>query len=65
MGRPVVAASLGGTHAAPVFHWVLGHFRTLRSGKQIWIDPHHRGDPTRGAVIKDWVRKLGLEAVGP
>jgi hypothetical protein len=60
--RTTVSGSLGiGTHAAPVFHWVIGHFRMLKSGKEIWVDPHHRGDRSKGAVIKDWVRAAGLD----
>lgn len=50
----------GGTHASPIGHWVRGHLRRLRNGEWRWFEPRPRGDFSRGEVIKDWVRDLGL-----
>ena len=47
---------LGGTHASPREHARIGHNRTLRSGKVIWIDSHvvNKGK-TAGRVYKDYL----------
>ena len=36
-------------------HEVKGHWRTLKDGREIWIDAHKRGDAKYGIVTKDYV----------
>ena len=36
-------------------HTVKGHPRTLKDGREIWIDEHQRGDAKYGIVTKDYV----------
>lgn len=45
---------LGGTHASPRWHERRGHWRTLKSGKSIWIGQCEIGNKERGGVIKDY-----------
>lgn len=49
---PIVA--VGSTKASPRAHERRGHFRTLASGKIISIRPTLVGDPSRGAILKDY-----------
>jgi hypothetical protein len=44
----------GGTHAPPRLHDRRGHLRRLRSGKNVWVRPCKVGDPSIGAVFKDY-----------
>ena len=43
-----------GTHASPRLHWRRGHYRTISSGKKVWIDPMLVGDEKNGKIIKDY-----------
>jgi len=45
----------GGTHASPRWHERRGHWRTMRSGKKVWIKNCEVGDKARGAVFHDYV----------
>lgn len=36
-------------------HMVRGHRRLYKSGKEVWVQPHQRGDAGLGWVIKDYV----------
>lgn len=44
----------GGTHASPRWHERRGHWRTLKSGKQVWVKNCEVGDKSRGAVFHDY-----------
>lgn len=44
----------GGTHASPRHHDRRGHFRTLRSGKKVWVRNHKVGNPANGTVFHDY-----------
>ena len=44
----------GGTHASPRHHDRRGHFRTLRSGKKVWVKNHKVGNPANGTVFHDY-----------
>lgn len=46
--------SQGGTHASPRWHERRGHWRTLKSGKQVWVKNCEVGDKARGAVFHDY-----------
>lgn len=55
----VMREDLGGTHASPRYHDRRGHQRRLRNGKTIWVKACKVGDPSKGAVFKDYaVRTL-------
>ena len=55
----VVRDDLGGTHASPRYHDRRGHQRRLKNGKVIWVKACKVGDPSKGAVFKDYaVRTL-------
>lgn len=45
----------GGTHASPRLHDRRGHFRTLRSGRKVWVRNHKVGDASKGTVFHDYV----------
>lgn len=45
----------GGTHASPRLHMRRGHWRTLASGKKVFVRESIVGDPDRGVVEKDYV----------
>lgn len=47
----------GGTHASPRQHDRRGHFRTLKSGKKVWVRQTVVGDPTKGRRFADYVVK--------
>lgn len=44
----------GNSHASPRLHWRRGHVRRLSSGKMSIVRPCLVGDPSRGAVSKDY-----------
>lgn len=44
----------GGTHASPRLHDRRGHWRTCRSGKQVWVKACKVGDAAKGVVFKDY-----------
>lgn len=44
----------GGTHASPRLHDRRGHWRSLVSGKQIWVRNCKVGDASKGVVFKDY-----------
>lgn len=44
----------GGTHASPRLHMRRGHWRTLQSGKKVFVREAIVGDPDRGVVEKDY-----------
>jgi hypothetical protein len=44
----------GGTHASPRLHDRRGHFRTMRSGKKVWVKACKVGDASRGTVFHDY-----------
>jgi hypothetical protein len=43
-----------GTHASPRLHWRRGHWRNIKTGKKVWIDPMLVGDEKNGKIIKDY-----------
>lgn len=47
-------APQGGTHASPRLHDRRGHWRTCRTGKQVWVKACKVGDASRGVVFKDY-----------
>ena len=51
------SAPQGGTHASPRQHDRRGHFRTLKSGKKVWVRQTVVGDPTKGRRFADYVIK--------
>lgn len=44
----------GGTHASPRLHDRRGHWRTCKSGRQVWVKACKVGDATKGVVFKDY-----------
>lgn len=44
----------GGTHASPRLHDRRGHFRKLKSGLRVWVNPCKVGDASKGTVFKDY-----------
>lgn len=44
----------GGTHASPRLHDRRGHFRKLKSGARVWVNPCKVGDASKGTVFKDY-----------
>ncbi len=44
----------GGTHASPRLHDRRGHWRSLRSGKRVWVRDCKVGDASKGVVFKDY-----------
>lgn len=44
----------GGTHASPRLHDRRGHWRNLKSGKQVWVRSCKVGDASKGIVFKDY-----------
>lgn len=44
----------GGTHATPRLHQRRGHWRTLASGREVWVRDCMVGDAARGTVWKDY-----------
>ena len=51
--------SLGGTHASPRLHDRRGHWRHMKSGKQVWVRQCKVGDPSKGTVFHDYRFKQG------
>lgn len=47
-------APQGGTHASPRLHDRRGHWRTCKTGKQVWVKACKVGDASRGVVFKDY-----------
>lgn len=46
---------LGGTHASPRWHVRRGHYRTLKSGRRIFVRACEVGDSSSGGIIKDYL----------
>jgi len=46
--------SLGGTHASPRLHDRRGHWRTMKSGKKVWVRQCKVGDPSKGVIFHDY-----------
>ena len=46
--------SHGGTHASPRLHDRRGHWRHMKSGKQVWIRQCKVGDASKGTVFHDY-----------
>lgn len=44
----------GGTHASPRLHDRRGHWRTMNSGKRVWVRDCKVGDASKGIVFKDY-----------
>jgi hypothetical protein len=44
----------GGTHSSPRLHDRRGHFRRLKSGKNVWVNACKVGDAARGIVFHDY-----------
>ena len=44
----------GGTHASPRWHERRGHWRTVKSGKKVWVKNCEVGDKSKGAVFHDY-----------
>lgn len=53
--KPLPGPDLGGTHASPRQHDRRGHYRKLRSGKQVWVKSCKVGKASDGVVFKDYV----------
>ncbi len=54
---------LGGSHASPRHHQRRGHWRSLRSGKKVWIRNASVGNAALGTVFHDYqVNNLDREA---
>jgi len=51
----------GGTHARPRQHQRRGHWRITPKGKRVWIRDCTVGDPSKGAVFKDYKLTGGSE----
>jgi hypothetical protein len=49
----------GGHHASPRLHLRRGHWRHLRSGREVWVRDCKVGDKTQGGVIHDYVVERG------
>lgn len=47
----------GGTHASPRWHERRGHWRTMKSGKRVWVKNCEVGDKALGAVFHDYQLK--------
>ena len=43
------------THASPRAHDRRGHWRSLPTGRKIWVNPCRVGDPDNGIVLKDYL----------
>ena len=56
IGGPQAAPSpsLGGHHASPRAHTRRGHWRTMRSGRRVWVRDCKVGDAARGSVCHDY-----------
>lgn len=52
--KQVKNAPQGGSHASPRLHDRRGHWRSLRSGKQVWVKACKVGDASKGVVFKDY-----------
>ena len=53
----------GGTHASPRWHERRGHWRTMKSGKKVWVKNCEVGDKTLGAVFHDYkIKEVANEA---
>ena len=37
------------------YHEVIGFWRNYKSGKRVWVNPHFRGDKTKGIIEKDYL----------
>lgn len=46
--------SLGGSHASPRWHIRRGHWRTLPSGRRVFVKACQVGDRRRGGIVKDY-----------
>ncbi len=51
---PRTISALGGTHASPRLHERRGHWRTLESGRKVWVRECLVGDPHLGVIEKDY-----------
>ena len=49
------SAPQGGTHASPKWHERRGHWRTMKTGKKVWVRNCEVGDKKLGAVFKDYI----------
>jgi hypothetical protein len=54
--------STGGTHASPRWHIRRGHWRTLSNGRRVFVRVCEIGDPSKGAVFKDYRVTMGEAA---
>lgn len=52
--RSAESPSLGGTHASPRLHDRRGHWRTMKSGKKVWVRQCKVGDPSKGVIFHDY-----------
>ena len=52
--KPNLPSVPHGTHASPRQHWRRGHWRNMKTGKKVWIDPMLVGDEENGKIIKDY-----------
>lgn len=52
--KQIKAEPQGSTHASPRMHDRRGHWRSLTSGKQVWVRNCKVGDATKGVVFKDY-----------
>lgn len=52
----------GGQHASPRMHDRRGHWRSLKTGKRVWVRDCKVGDASKGAVFKDY--RIGTHKEG-
>ena len=52
--KAIKNAPQGGTHASPRLHDRRGHWRSLKSGRQVWVKACKVGDASKGVVFKDY-----------
>lgn len=53
--RAEPAEPLGGTHSSPRAHDRRGHWRSLPTGRKVWVRHTRVGDPDTGVVLKDYL----------
>ena len=56
------AQSAGGSHASPRWHIRRGHWRTLGNGRRVFVRACEVGEPSKGAVFKDYRVTVGEAA---
>lgn len=55
------SSPLGGRHASPRQHDRRGHFRRLKSGRQVWVRNCKVGNAANGVVFHDYAAAIGTK----